>query len=132
MLAYGETISPCACLTGIRITPLMHVEAGIHIVKFPATISSLLRETTTDEFHIFAKKLMSDGLPLFAKTNFNMISARKRRSLCQKLHGAAPSSRCIILSSKPEMKGVIGGTAVDPIEQYLGALLTSLGFSWKS
>jgi hypothetical protein len=35
----------------------------------------------------------------------------------------SPSSRRIILSSKSEMRGVIGRTAVDPIEQYLGALL---------
>jgi hypothetical protein len=74
-LAYSETISPCTCLTGIGITPLIYVEAIIHIVEFPATISRLLGETTTDEFHIFAEKLMSDALLPFTKTNFNMISA---------------------------------------------------------
>jgi hypothetical protein len=77
--ADGETTSPCICLTGIGITPLIYVEAIIHIVEFPAMISPLLSETTTDEFHIFAEKLMSDALLLFAKTNFNMMSARKRR-----------------------------------------------------
>jgi hypothetical protein len=66
---------------------------------------------------------MSDPLLPFAKTNFHMMSARKRRSLYQELHGIAPSSRCIILSSKSKMRGVIGRIAVDPIEQHLGALL---------
>jgi hypothetical protein len=115
-------ISPCACLTGIGITPLIYVEAVIHIVEFLATISLLLGETTTDEFHIFAEKLISDALVPFPKTNFNMMNARKRRSLYQELHGVAPSSCRISLSSKSEMKRVIGGTAVDPIEQHLGAL----------
>jgi hypothetical protein len=41
-LAYGETFSPCTCLTGIGITPLIYVEAVIHIVEissndFPAS-----------------------------------------------------------------------------------------------
>jgi hypothetical protein len=40
-----------------------------------------------DEFHIFAETLMSDALLPFAKTNFNMMSARKRLSLYQELHG---------------------------------------------
>jgi hypothetical protein len=66
---------------------------------------------------------VSDALLPFAKTNFNMLSARKRRSLYQELHGVAPSSRRIILSSRSEMREVIGRTAVDPIEQHLGALL---------
>jgi hypothetical protein len=78
-LAYGETISPCTSLTEIGITPLIDVEAVIHIVEFPATISPLLGETTTDEFHIFAEKLMFNALLPFAKTNFNMMSAQKRR-----------------------------------------------------
>jgi hypothetical protein len=105
------------------MTPLIYVEAVIHIVEFPATISPLLGETTRDEFHSFIEKLMSDALLPFAKTNFNMISARKRRSPYQEFHGVAPSSRRIILSSKSEIRGVIGRTAVDPIEQHLGALL---------
>jgi hypothetical protein len=122
-LAYGETISPCTCMTVIGITPLIYVEAVIHIVEFPAASSPLLGETTTDEFHIFAEKLMSDVLFHFAKTNFNMISARKRRSSYQKLLGVAPSAGRVILSSKSERKGVIGRTAVDPNEQHIGALL---------
>jgi hypothetical protein len=61
-LAYGDLIAPCVCLTGIGIMSLMHVEAVIHIVEFPVIISLLLGETTTDEFHISAEKLMSDGL----------------------------------------------------------------------
>jgi hypothetical protein len=67
----------------------------------------LLGEMTTDEFQIFAEKLMSDALLPFVKANFNMMSARKWCSLCQELHWAAPSSRHIILFSKSEMKGVI-------------------------
>jgi hypothetical protein len=93
-------ISPWVCLTGIRITPLIYVEVAIHIVEFPATISRLHGETTTDEFHVFAEKVMSDALLPLAKTNFNMMKARKRRSLYQELHGAAPSSWRIILSLK--------------------------------
>jgi hypothetical protein len=52
-LGYDETISLCQCLIAIGMTPLIDVESAIHIVKFPATISPLLGETTTDEFHIF-------------------------------------------------------------------------------
>jgi hypothetical protein len=52
-----------------------------------------------------------------------MMSARKRGSLYQEGHRVAPSSRCIILSSKSEMRAVIGRTAVDRIEQHFGALL---------
>jgi hypothetical protein len=78
-LAYGETISPCACLTGIGMTPLIDVEAFLHIVEFLAMISPLLGETTTDEFHIFAEKLMSDALFPFAQTNFSMMNAQKLR-----------------------------------------------------
>jgi hypothetical protein len=78
-LAYGEMTSPCTCLTGIGITPLIYVEAIIHMFECPATISPVLGETTTDEFHVFAEKLMSDALLPFAKINFNMMSARKRR-----------------------------------------------------
>jgi hypothetical protein len=72
--------------------------------------------------HIFAEKLMSDALLPFANTNFNMTSARKPRSQYQELHGVAPSSGRIILSSQSEMRGVIRRTAVDPIKQHLGAL----------
>jgi hypothetical protein len=85
-------------------------------------ISLLLGETPTDEFHIFAEKLMSDALLPFSKTNFNMMSARKRRLLYQELRVVTPSSRHIILSSKSEMRGVIRRTAGDPIKQHLGAL----------
>jgi hypothetical protein len=74
-LAYGETISPCTCLTGIGITPLIYVEVVIHIVEFPATISPLLGEATTDEFHSFPEKLISDALLPFAKANSNVMSA---------------------------------------------------------
>jgi hypothetical protein len=69
-LAYGETISRCTCLAGIGITPVTYVEAVIQIVEFPATISPLLGATTTDEFNIFAEKLMSGALLPFAKANF--------------------------------------------------------------
>jgi hypothetical protein len=130
-IAYDKTTLPCTCLTGIGITRPIYVEAVIHIVEFPATISPLLGETSRDEFQIFAKKLMSDALLLFAKTNFNMMGARKRRSLYQELHGVAPSSHHITLSSKLEMRGMIGRTAVDPIEQHLGHSWVSLGFSRK-
>jgi CO dehydrogenase/acetyl-CoA synthase alpha subunit len=92
----------------------------IFIVRFAC---ATLDETTTDEFHIFAEKLMSDALLPFAKTNFNMMSARKQCSLYQELHRVAPLSRRVILSLKKEMKAMIGRTAVDPTEQHLGALL---------
>jgi hypothetical protein len=66
---------------------------------------------------------MSDALLPFAKTRFYMMSARKRRSLYQDLHGVAPSSRRIILSAKSEMRSVVAHRAIDPIEQHLAALL---------
>jgi hypothetical protein len=113
----------CACLTGIGITPLIYIEAVIQIVEFPASISPLLGEATTHKSHIFTENLRSDALLPFAKTNLNMINARKRHSLYQELSGVAHSPRCIILSSKSEMRGVIGRTAVDPIEQHFGAFL---------
>jgi hypothetical protein len=97
-LPYGKTIARCTCLTGIRILPLIYVEAVIHIVEFPATISPLLGEAAMDEFHIFAEKLMFDTLLPFAKTNFNMTSPGKGRSLYQELQTVAPSSRRIIFS----------------------------------
>jgi hypothetical protein len=59
-LKHGKIYSPCTCLTGIGITPLICVEAVLHIVEFPATISPLLGETTTDELHVFAEKVTSD------------------------------------------------------------------------
>jgi hypothetical protein len=105
------------------ITPLIYIEATIHIAEFPATISPLLGETTTDEFHIFTEKLTSDALLPFVETNSNMMSARKPHSPYQEFHGVASSSRRIILSSKLEMRGVIGQITLDPIEQHLGALL---------
>jgi hypothetical protein len=107
-LAYGERISPCTCLTGIEIMPLVDAEAVIHIVEVPATISPLPGEATRDEFHIFAEKLMSEALLPFTKTNSSMMNARKRCSPYQELHGVAPSSHCIIRSSKSKMRGVIG------------------------
>jgi hypothetical protein len=66
---------------------------------------------------------MSDALLPFAKTNFYMMSSRKRRSLYQELHGVAPSSRRIILSSKSQLKGVVSYKAFDPIERHLASLL---------
>jgi hypothetical protein len=107
-IAYVETTSPCTCLTGTGILPLVYVEAVIQIVAFPATISPLLGEITMDEFHIFAEKLMPDALLPFAKANFNMMSARERLSPYQELHGVTPLSRRIFLSSKSEMRAVIG------------------------
>jgi hypothetical protein len=104
----------------------------IHTAGFPATISPLLGETITDELHIFAEKLMSDALLPFAKTNFKMMGAPKRRSLYQELCGVAPSSHGTSLSSKSETRRLIGGPAFDPIEQHLGVLLGQLGFSRKS
>jgi hypothetical protein len=110
-------------LTGIGITPLIFVEAIIHIVEFPAVISPPLGLLQLDEFHRFAAKLMSQALLPFAKTNFYMMSARKCRSPYQEFHGVTPSSRRIILSSKSEMRRVVGRRATDPIEQHLAALL---------
>jgi hypothetical protein len=106
-LAYGETVFPCSCLTGIGITPLIFVETIIHIVEFPAVISPLLGHLQLDEFHRFAKKLMSDALLPFVNPNFYMISARKHRSVYQELPGFTPSSQQIILSSKSEMRKMI-------------------------
>jgi hypothetical protein len=122
-LAYGETISPCTCLTGIRITPPIYVKAVIHVVEFPAMISSLLGKTTTGEFHIFTDKLMSDTLLPFAKTNFNMMSARKQRSLYQGLHGVAPSCWCIFLSAKSKKREATERKAVNLIEHHFGTFL---------
>jgi hypothetical protein len=122
-LSYGETISPCLCLTGIGITPLIFAEAVLVIAGFPAPLSPRLGDVDVHDFHDFAEKLMSDALLPFAKTNFFMMSSRKRRSLYQELHGVTPSSRRIILSSKSELKGVVGRRAVDPIEQHLAELL---------
>jgi hypothetical protein len=130
-LAYGETILPCACLTGIGITPLIYVGAIMHVVEFPVTISPLLGESTTDKFQNFTEKLISNALPLFTKTNFNMVSAQKRCLLYQELQGVAPSSRRIILSSKSKTRGVIRRTAVGPIEQHLGVLLGRPRVLWE-
>jgi hypothetical protein len=66
---------------------------------------------------------MSEALLPFTKTNFNMMSARKRRSLYQELYGVDPSSRRTILSSKSEIRGMIGLRTVDPIARHLGAFL---------
>jgi hypothetical protein len=79
-VAYGETVLPWSCLTGIGITSLIFVEAIIHIVEFPAVIFPLLGHLQLDEFHRFTEKRMSDALPPFAKTNFYMMSAQKLRS----------------------------------------------------
>jgi hypothetical protein len=122
-VSYGETILPCLCLTGIGITPLIFAEAVLVIAEFPAPLSPRLGEVDVDHFHDFAEKLMSDALLPFAKTNFFMMSSRKRRSLSQELHGVTPSSRRVILSSKSELKGVVERKAVDPIEQHLAELL---------
>jgi hypothetical protein len=46
---------------------LVSVETVIHIVGFLATISPLLGEITTDEFRIFAEKLMSDAMFPFTR-----------------------------------------------------------------
>jgi hypothetical protein len=108
-------------LTGIWITPLIFIEAIIHIVEFPPVISPLLGHLQLDEFRRFAEKLMSDALLPFTKTNFDMMSARKRRSLYQELHGVTPSSRQIILSSKSDIRRVVD--SANPIEQHLAALL---------
>jgi hypothetical protein len=122
-LASGETVFPCLYLTGICITSLIFVEAIIHIVEFPAVISSLLGHLQRDEFYRFAEKLMSDAFLPFAKTSFYMISARKCRLPYQEPQCVTPSSRRINLSSKSEMRRVVGRTAANPIEQHLAALL---------
>jgi hypothetical protein len=121
-LAYGETTSSCTCLTGIGITPLNCAEAVIHIVEFPATISPLLAETTRDEFYIFAEKLMSNAL-VPCQDQFQYGECSKAALTISRTRRGPPSSRRIILSSKSEMRRVIGQTAVDRIEQHLGALL---------
>jgi hypothetical protein len=80
-LACGETILPCSCLPGAGITPLLFGEAVIAIVGFPARISSLVEDVSIDDFHRLMEKLMSDTILLYAKTNFTLMSSRKRRSL---------------------------------------------------
>jgi hypothetical protein len=67
-LAYGETVFPCSCLTGIEITLLIFVQAIIHIVEFPAVISPLLGHLQLAEFHQFAEKLMPNGRGLWEAT----------------------------------------------------------------
>jgi hypothetical protein len=62
---------------------------------------------------------MSDALLPFARTNFDVMSARKRRSPYQELRGVTPSSRGIILSSKIEISSVVGHRAVDMIKGLL-------------
>jgi hypothetical protein len=47
-LEYGETISPCSCLTGIGITPHICRKAVLHIVGFPAHVSPLLWDIYID------------------------------------------------------------------------------------
>jgi hypothetical protein len=44
-LAYGETISPCPCLTGLGMTPLMLAQALISTVGFPLSISPLVQDS---------------------------------------------------------------------------------------
>jgi hypothetical protein len=122
-LAYGETISLCRCLTGIGMTSLMFAEALIFTVGVAASISPLVWDSSVDTFHIVTEKLMSDFLFPFVKTDFYLMSAQKRRSLHQELQGVVPSSRRILLSSKSEMKSVVGPDAIDPIEQNLAGLL---------
>jgi hypothetical protein len=95
----------------------------LRIVGFPPPVSPLLENINIDQFDVFAEKFMSGALLPFAKTNFHMVSSRKRRLLYQGLHAVVPSSRRIILSSKSEMKAVIDHTVHVPVEKHLGELL---------
>jgi hypothetical protein len=61
--------------------------------------------------------------PFFARLPGMSSTFSPRNPLYQELSGVAPSSRRIILSSKSEMRRVIGWTVVDLIEQHLEALL---------
>jgi hypothetical protein len=122
-LAYGETVSPAGDLDKLGITPLMFADAVIFVVGFPTAMQPILGDVSEDKFHDFAEKLMSDMLLPFAKTNFFMMSSRKRRSLYQELQGVAPSSRRVMLSSKSELKGVVGPKRIHPIEQHLAGIL---------
>jgi hypothetical protein len=122
-LSYGETVSPCPELMHLGFTPLIFADAVLFVVGFPTVMEPHIGNADPDTFHRLAENLMSDALLPFAKTNFYMMSSRKRRSLYQELQGVTPSSRRIILSSKSELRGVMGPRAVDPIEQHLASLL---------
>jgi hypothetical protein len=76
-----------------------------------------------NQFELFAEKLMTNALLLFANTNFYIMCSRKQRSSKQKLQAVASSSPRIILSSKSEMKAVTVHAALDLIKQHLGELL---------
>jgi hypothetical protein len=79
-LAYREPVSPCTELMDLGFPPLIFAGALLFIVGFPAV---MLRfgGATPDTVHAIAEKLMSDVFLPFAKTNFHMMSSRKRRSL---------------------------------------------------
>jgi hypothetical protein len=122
-LAYGEIVAPWSDWGQLGDVCLIFAEAVLIIVGFPAEKSRAVRNVGDDMFPEVAERLMSDLLLPFAKTNLYMMGSRKRRSLYQELQGVTPSCRRIILSSKSDLRAVVGPQAADPIEQHLAALL---------
>jgi hypothetical protein len=122
-LAYGETVTPGAGTMGLAITPLIFAESLLCHVGFPITLSPPVLEIGEIALHISVEKLMSDVLLPWGKTKFSRMSARKRRSLYQELHGVSASSQRVILSSKSQLRAAIDPPAINPFEEHPAKLV---------
>jgi hypothetical protein len=127
-LAYGETVKGYPWNPNLDSPPVLFAEAVLWLVGFPCSMTYAYTrcelEGQDDALHSIVHGLVSDELTPFAKTDFSMMSSRRRRSLYQELKGVTPSARRMLISSKSQMGGVIsGGKVVHPIEQRLAELL---------
>jgi hypothetical protein len=87
------------------------------------TLSQLVLNQGENGIHIAIERLTSDILLPFAKTNFIMMSPKKRRSLLQQLHGVSPSSRRVIISAKQLLEKAMEHPTINSFEEHLAGLL---------
>jgi hypothetical protein len=123
-LAYGEIVDASRDLPDMEISPFVLAEAVLCVVDFLAHMPcavDFLSHQAEDQVYYLLGKLMSDELMPFAESKISLVSCPERQSLCQELKGAASSARRVIVLSKSDIAGAIGGRkAINPPEKELG------------
>jgi hypothetical protein len=111
----------------MEIPLFIFAQAMLCVAGFPAHMTfavDRLSPPPEDQVYYLVEKLMSDKLMPFAKLKISLMSYPKRRSLCQEPNSVTTSSRRMILSSKSDIAGVIGGRrAINPYEKESGAVM---------
>jgi hypothetical protein len=109
----------------MEISPFVFVQAMLCMAGFPAHMTFAVRPLgppPEDQVCHLAEKFMSHELMPVPKPKISLMSCQRRPPLDQEFKGATPSASCVILSSKSDMAGVIGGRkAINAREKELEA-----------